>query len=250
MDSIKITLETLYDILRNEKKKGDLQELKSTFFIDVVSYLREKQALQQEKEKSSDIFASGERDKLEYELRSIKRILKEIYELREKKIIDVALNRSKTGSEIIDASAMLREEKEFYERILLLFNNNRRQILLQLFKGELPEVDYSNVWKNKEGLFSEDKLIKQNLKIEPSMPIESKILSPNQELNNEATQEINELSEVMAKETKTKIKFVHATPSFVWKDLKVYGPYDIGEETEMFPEVAELLVRKKRAERV
>src|SRR3989344_2999548 len=213
MDSIKITLETLYDILRNEKKRGELQNLENTFFIDVVSYVREKQALLQEKEKSSNIFAAGEKDKLEYELRSIRRILKEIYELRENKIIDIALNKSKTRSELIDTGAMLREEKEFYENILDRFNHARQQILFPLFKGELPGMaDYP-------------------------APKKMVVTEPIEE-NKPATVE------------KTKIRFIHPTPSFVWKDLKVYGPYDIGEETEMFPEVAELLVRKKRAEKV
>ena len=45
-----------------------------------------------------------------------------------------------------------------------------------------------------------------------------------------------------------KVRFIHPMPSFVWKDMKVYGPYDEGEEVEIFPEVAELLVRKGRAE--
>ena len=79
MADIKITLETLYDILRNEKKREDLQKIEVTFFLDVVSYLREKQALLESKQKSTEVFAIGERDKLEYELRSIKRLLKKIY---------------------------------------------------------------------------------------------------------------------------------------------------------------------------
>ena len=49
---------------------------------------------------------------------------------------------------------------------------------------------------------------------------------------------------------KTKIKFLHPTPSFVWKDMKVYGPFEKDDETDIFPEVAELLVRKGRAEKV
>ena len=39
-------------------------------------------------------------------------------------------------------------------------------------------------------------------------------------------------------------------PSFVWKDMKVYGPYEKNQEIEIFPEVADLLVRKGRAEKV
>ena len=44
---------------------------------------------------------------------------------------------------------------------------------------------------------------------------------------------------------KTKIKFTHPLPSFVWKDMKVYGPFDVGDEIEIFPEVADLIVRKE-----
>src|SRR3989344_9258874 len=140
MDEIRITLETLYDILRNEKKREDLQKLEESFFLDVVSYMREKQALLDTKKESTEIFAAGEKEKLEYELRSIKRILKEIYELREKKIIDIALNKSRTGSDIIDTSAMLREEKEFYQELLDKMNQFRREEFLRLLNGEMPRV--------------------------------------------------------------------------------------------------------------
>ena len=138
MDQIKITLETLYDILRNEKKREDLQKLESTFFVDVVGYLREKQALLENKKTDESIFAAGEKDKLEYELRSIRRILKEIYEKREKKIIDIVINKSRTKSDLIDTSAMLIEEKEFYQELLTTLDVYRRGVLLTMFKGELP----------------------------------------------------------------------------------------------------------------
>ena len=118
MGEIKITLETLYDILRNEKKREDLQPLDSSFFKDVVDYVKEKEALFKSKQESSELFAIAERDKLEYELKNIKRILREIYEKREKKILDIAMNKSRTGSNIIDTSAMLREEKEFYQQLV------------------------------------------------------------------------------------------------------------------------------------
>src|SRR3989338_8737841 len=140
MNEIKITLETLYDILRNEKKREDLQKLDDSFFVDIVAYLREKQSLIDSKKKGDDFFAVGERDKLEYELRSIKRIIKQLYELREKKIMDIAMNKSRTGSDIIDTSSMLRLEKQFYEQTLQTLDMYRRGVLHQLFKGELPDI--------------------------------------------------------------------------------------------------------------
>ncbi len=226
---IKITLETLYDILRNEKKKEDLQKLETTFFLDVVQYLREKQARLESRESSTEIFAAGEKEKIEYELRSIKRIIKEIYEKREKKILDIALNKSRTGSDIIDTSAMLHEERGFYQKILKTLDNFRRGVLQRMHQAELPLVPDQ-----------------KELKVETAEP------EAGPELSRETTPFTRfepglkpSLFPALAK-----IKFTHPMPSFVWKDMKEYGPFDPGEELEIYPEVAELIVKKGRAVRV
>ena len=227
MENIKITLETLYDIFRNEKKREDLQKLEDTFFLDIVSYLKEKKTLLESQQDSDDLFAAGEKDKSEYELRSIKRILKEIYEKREKKIIDIAVNKSRTGSDIIDTSCMLNEEKQFYEQMLLTLDHYRKGILLQLFRGDLPIMSEIS----KEDTFSQ---FEEDSEEEPE--IEDKPTIENEE-NKEET-------------NLTSVRFINPMPSFVWKDMKVYGPYDKGEEIEIFPEVADLLVRKGRVEKI
>ena len=268
MDNIKITLETLYDILRNEKKREDLQKLESTFFIDVISYMREKQAFLATKKDEDDLFASGEKAKLEYEIRSIKRILKEIYEKREKKILDIALNRSRTGSEIIDTSAMLREEKEFYERILDTLDKFRQGIIMNLFKGELPSLlDLSRVCFEVEkpvvkeevklSQVQEKKLEQATLPAEDSLETEETSESEEPEEETAETEETKDEPESTKQESSpettsepqemTKIKMIKAMPSFIWKDMKEYGPYDVNEEVEIFPEVAELMIRKGRS---
>jgi len=232
MDNIKITLETLYDMLRNEKKKEDLQKLDQAFFFDVVGYLREKQALLEMKKEGENIFAAGEKEKLEYELRSIRRILKELYEKREKKILEIAMNKSRTGSDIIDTTSMLREEKEFYTQILHSLDHFRRGVLLNLFRGELPSV---NGAVQRIDLTFEQR--KEQIKAELQQ-------------QSEQEEEPDQQKPLVQKQVMTKIRFTHPTPSFVWKDMKVYGPFDVGEETEIFPEVAGLLVRKGRAEKL
>ena len=63
MDNIKITLESLYDILRNEKKREELQLLEDTFFIDVITYMRQKKAFLETKKEVDGLFSSGEKDK-------------------------------------------------------------------------------------------------------------------------------------------------------------------------------------------
>jgi len=213
--AIRITLETLYDILINEKKREDLQKLEDSFYQDVVDYLKEKGsrlALGDNKE----IFSFGEREKLEYELRSIKRILKEIYDKREQKIISISLNRSRTGSDLIDTSSMLYEENLFYQQMLNTLNSHRRNTLLKLFNNEIPSITDAELPKIEEKEYKKTEITKEQ----------------------------------KPKETITKIRFIRPTPSFVWKDFKVYGPYESGDEIEIFPEVADLLIRKNRAEKI
>ncbi len=224
METIRVTLETLYDILRNEKKREDLQKLEDTFLIDVVGYLKEKNELLQKSATDDNIFAAGKKDKVEYELRSIQRILKEIYERREKKIIDIALNKSRTGSDLIDTSAMLREEKIFYEQVLTTLDHFRKGIIEQLFKGQLPSL-----------------LSEQRISVEPEKKPFADFTAGKPE---------NSKEELSTDSDLTKIKFLHPVPSFIWKDLKQYGPFDEGEETTIFPEVADLLVRKGRAQKI
>jgi len=248
MGEIRITLETLYDILRNEKKRDDLQKLEDSFFVDVVSYLREKKSLIDQKKDENEVFAAGEKAKLEYELRSIQRILKQIYELREKKILDIALNRSRTGSNIIDTSSMMREEKSFYEIILKYLDEYRWGILFKLFKGDLPEIRI--VSPSPESIELNRTLTSSLSTQEPYEEDENEDLLPPESQNPiPSPLPSSSPSAPLPLLHLTKIKFIQPVPSFVWKDLKVYGPFEPGESTEIFPEVAELLVRKGRAEK-
>jgi DNA replication initiation complex subunit (GINS family) len=254
MENIRITLETLYDLLRNEKKREDLQKLDSSIYVDIVNYFKEKVSFLEKRKSDKDLFSSGEVDKMEYELRSIRRILKELYEKREKKIIDIAMNKSRTGSEIIDTSSMLPEEKEFYLRTLANLDEFRRGILFNIFKGEIPEI---------AGLTVQRKLADVGIEAYEDTPSPVNTSSTTQNKLAESTPEPQKPLEVTPESLKTaeppapppevkrtKIKFTQPVPSFVWKDMKVYGPFSVGDETEIFMEVAELIVRKGRAVKV
>lgn len=208
-DEINITFETLYDLLRREKGKEELQNLEVSFYKDVVSYLQEKLRLLEQKSRDDDLFSVGEKDKLEAEMRQIKRILKEFYDKREKKIIEMAINRSRTGSDIIDTSALLSDEKNFYEEMVRIFDRFRIGVLFNIFKGQMPAV-------------AEGKKI---------------VVEEKQEVEQESNVE------------KARIKIVNPVPKFVNPiDGGFLGPFENGVEVEIEKGVAELLVEKKRAE--
>jgi len=192
-DEINITFETLYDLLRREKGKEELQKLEPGFYREVVEYLQEKNRLLEKKSTDDDLFSVGEKDKLEAELRNIKRILKEIYDKREKKIIEMALNKSRTGSNIIDTSALLEEEKKIYNNLVEIFDKFRVSILFNIFKGQSPVLPQDQ-------------------------PVEAKP-EPRQEQPQEEDTE-----------NKTKIRIISPIPKFISPDLKVYGPFELGTE--------------------
>ena len=94
---VNITYETLFEILRREKDKEELQKLSDSFFSDVIAYLEDKnKAL-----KDVTLQSFADKKKFDEELENIKKILKDLYERREKKIVNLALNISRTKSNLI-----------------------------------------------------------------------------------------------------------------------------------------------------
>src|SRR3990167_7638088 len=108
-----ITYETLFDLLKREKDRVELQKLEPEFFANVLSYLREKrQFAQQQAQGSYDEVMKAHR-----EIDNIRKLVKEFYDRREKKLIMLALDQSRTRSNLIDYSHMLNDERAFFEQL-------------------------------------------------------------------------------------------------------------------------------------
>lgn len=138
---INITYETLFEMLRIEKNRDDLQDLQPSFFNDVLEYLREKQQILDESKVKEDLFSATEREKISTEMNNIKRILKEVYERREKKIINMAVNKSRTKSNIIDTSKLLKEESTLFNQFVTILDRFREGILLNMFDLRQPFIE-------------------------------------------------------------------------------------------------------------
>ena len=69
MPDVIITYETLYELLRKEKYRTELQKLDPEFFKHVVTYLNEKEAIIASQSQKQNIFASSELDKTKLSLR-------------------------------------------------------------------------------------------------------------------------------------------------------------------------------------
>ena len=71
MSEVLITYENLYEVLRREKYRTELQKLDSTFYQDVIRYLNEKEAILASQSKKDSIFASKELEKTQIQLKNV-----------------------------------------------------------------------------------------------------------------------------------------------------------------------------------
>ena len=123
-----LTYETLYEILRKERIKQELQNLEKTFYQDVNKYIKDKvDVLETQKQKSS-IFAQKEIEKTEKQLDNVKKIIRELYEKRELKIVQLALSSAKIRK-MDDLPELLPEEKVMFEILVKALKIHRENII-------------------------------------------------------------------------------------------------------------------------
>ena len=192
-----ITYENLYETLRKEKYKKELQPLDKDFYRKVAVYLQEKQDILNTQQGTDTLF-SNQVQKTRKQIENTQKILKELYERRETKIIQLAIFSSRTSTDTVETSDMLEEETEFYKKFIKHLNSQREANLYNLIK-----VVYNN--KPKE------------IKAEESSKAKT-------------------------------VRFIQPIPKFVGEDLTVYGPFEEEDMANLPLEIADLLIKNKKAE--
>ncbi len=133
-----ITYESIYETLRKEKYEQEIQKLSETFYSDVIEYLKEKQSIAETQKSKKSIF-SDEIAKTEKQIQNTKKLLKELYERRENKILQLALFSSRTQIKI-DLSNLLPEEIELFESIVSSITLYKDGILHNILSLKLPKI--------------------------------------------------------------------------------------------------------------
>jgi len=138
-----ITYETLYEIFRREKYRPELQQLDDKFFEDIRAYLKTKYAIFESQKNKTSIFASTELLKTQKQLENIKRLLDDLFEKRESKIMQIASSASKLNKEP-DISIMLYQEKLLFKNLWEVFNKHKERILdsLDYLREEIKTSEY------------------------------------------------------------------------------------------------------------
>ena len=248
-----ITYETLFELLRLEKNREELQKLEDSFFDDVRAYLTDKKNAFESKQSQSILFAADEKEKTRLELANIKKILKDLYDRREKKIVNVALNKARTGVSVVNTANMLPSERMMFDAINTTLFEFRKNVLFKLACGEVPDVSTLP-----DNVISQLKCNGNGTAAEPSGMASG--ASPGLQEDETGGMHFRRAEE--PKELKTtpnlgdssandkKVRFLTSIGEIVGPDLKIYGPYDEGAVISLPNDLARVLVEKKQAEEV
>ncbi len=104
--------EDIYEISRNEKFSSDLQELTKEDLRKIKEYFKEKEKGTQGQNQSTNLFATHNRAKVQIEIGNASRVIKDLLERRERKLINRAVFNSRIENSIRDTSNMLEIEEE------------------------------------------------------------------------------------------------------------------------------------------
>lgn len=214
LKEVKVTYETLYELLRLEKQRDEIQPLDKSFLMDTLNYLREKQQILDEAEQKQDLFSTDEREKTQLQLVNIRKIIRELYERREKKIIEMALNKSRTKSNIIDTTPLLLHEQCLFNSIVAVLDSYRSNVLhniLNLKEPTLQEQDNSL----------------------PVKPENHQATTQPQPPKNKAGIKL--------------VKFTQPVDQFVGKELELYGPFQPEQQEQLPTEIADILISQGSA---
>ncbi|MGV8086839.1 MAG: hypothetical protein ACP5N1_04365 [Candidatus Woesearchaeota archaeon] len=207
MSDISITYDLLFDIIKIEKSREDLQKLDEKFYKDVIDYLSTKKAVI-----DNPNTPIRERELTKIQLGNVKRLLIELYERREKKIINLAIYKVKTGDGIITTEILLSEEKVLFNTLYVQLSRYRSEILDNVLEGIIPDPQAME-------LHSTAKKI---------VPI----------IEDDDTESVGIKS----------VRFIKSVPRFLGSELEIYGPFEENDIASLPSKIADILVKKNRAE--
>jgi DNA replication initiation complex subunit (GINS family) len=253
MAEVKITYETLFDLLRREKSRNELQALDASFYQDVVAYLKEKKATLRTEDHTL-LFSRSEQEKIKIQIHNIQKILRELYEIREKKVINLSVNKVRTESNLIDTSALLPEEISLFNDTCTLLSKYKSGVLSKILSFELPIIDHSF---SSQSYTSQAYTSSLKTSIEPAENEESTSgstsASPYSSSNREKetifdSKPSHQNVSFEPKSKNNKVRILNDLPKFMGQDKNIYGPFNKGEEVYLPEDVTKILLKKGRIE--
>ena len=228
-ETIVVSYETLFELLRLERSRTELQKLPDSYMEDI------KKLIDSELNAIKLLEDESERKKKEIHLKSTLKIVKELYERREKKVVNMALDKSKTKAAIIDFFRLLKHEEEMFGEILSILDKHRGEmdnsVLVKAESKELKEESSGEPSESEELARPEDK--KETLVEESGKG------------DKETEEKVPDIDD-----TKKTVRFLSSFPRFLGPELEEYGPFGEEDIANLPSEIADILVEKERAEEI
>jgi DNA replication initiation complex subunit (GINS family) len=264
MGEVAITFETVFEMLRREKNREDLQELDPTFYQDVQKFLTRKQ---------TEISSAGsmeDQERIRIESTNVKKILRDLYERREKKVLDMAMIKARTQGALTNKNALLPSEASLFESIHGLLSQSRTQVLNPLLLGASPPTMLSSpvstpIPPPQPSTTLPTSSLKPSIQPTPPPSLSAPLptTSPSQHTPSppsstpttplktheqaSSSKESTKSTESFIKSLQT-IRFIQAIPKFVGPQLEIYGPYNQGDTADLPGVIANILIEKKQAQ--
>lgn len=215
-----ITYDKLFEILRIERTDANLQKLPLTFFGDVRAYLQLKQDSIEKSKNSTDLFAAEHVETAQQQIRNATRILTDIYDRRERKIMNLALNKAKAVSHPIDTSHLLAEEKALFTQIISMLAAQRSTVQQLLTSSVVAQIANS---------------------APASLPI---TIAPVVQ----ASMAVESAAAILASEKKYEV--IGEISEFFGPDMQHYGPFAVGDMATFSDQIARILLKKNLVKQI
>ena len=212
-----MSYESLFEILRLEKSRDELQKLDPEFFDEVLEYIKDK--VTELESGDNSIFLDAQREQTRKELENLKRILKELYDRREKKLLEMALIKSRTDMTVVNKEVLLDVERELLETITNDLQLYRKSILHKILGGA-PVKSSSQMSR-------------------PKTP--EKVPEPRPEEKDLKRDQISD-------ETGQRVRFLQAMDEIVGPDLQIYGPFEKEAVASLPGALAKVLINNGQAQ--
>ncbi len=204
------TYEDIYELYRNERFSTDLQELTTADLKKIKNYFEEKNKETKNQDQSLNLFSTHNRAKIQVELSNATRVVKDLLERRERKVISRAVFNSRSEDSLRDTSNMLKIEEELYDQLAVLLKRFR--------KGFLATIDNDG-----------------------NYPLE--IMQPLKISEEDAKKEISVTENVEVPNTYYALENI---PEFFGSNMNKFGPFNIGDIVTAPQEIIDILLPQNR----
>ncbi len=219
-DEIILNNETIFEFLRKEKNRNELQKLFEGFYDKVNNFILKSKNELNVKKRDVTEFTDDNLKKSELKLESFIKIAKDLYDIREKKIVTMALIKSRTNAKLIDVINLESFEKELFDNLINMLDIYKNKTLNFLNKNQTAEFNLKNIDKKEEE--NKSKIVKDD---------------DNFTKKDENKENMN-------------LRFTNYVPKFLDKELNVLGPFEEDDIASLPYEIAQLLLKKGRAEKI